>query len=39
LARIKVRPSKPSSPEMQRLQSPVTLAWACMHALFIKNKD
>ncbi|CAB3983245.1 Hypothetical predicted protein [Paramuricea clavata] len=29
LARIKVRPGKPSSPEMQRLQFPVTLAWAC----------
>jgi hypothetical protein len=29
LAGIKVRPGKPSSPEMQRLQFPVTLAWAC----------
>ena len=29
LGRIKVRPGKPSSPEMQRLQFPVTLAWAC----------
>ena len=29
LARIKVRPGKPSSPEMQRLQFPLTLAWAC----------
>jgi hypothetical protein len=29
LARIKVRPRKPSSTEMQRLQFPVTLAWAC----------
>jgi hypothetical protein len=29
LARIKVRPGKPSSSEMQRLQFPVTLAWAC----------
>ena len=28
LARIKVRPGKPSSPEMQILQFPVTLAWA-----------
>ena len=29
LARIKVRPGKPSSPELQRLQFPLTLAWAC----------
>ena len=29
LARIKVRPGKPSSPEVQRLQFPITLAWAC----------
>ena len=29
LARIKVRPGKPSSPEIQRLQFPLTLAWAC----------
>ena len=29
LARIKIRPGKPSSPEMQRLQFPITLAWAC----------
>jgi ATP-dependent exoDNAse (exonuclease V) alpha subunit len=29
LARIKVRSGKPSSPEMQRLQFPVTLALAC----------
>ena len=29
LARIKVRPGKPSSPEIQRLQFPITLAWAC----------
>ena len=29
LARIKVRPGKPSSPELQRLQFPITLAWAC----------
>ena len=28
LARIKVRPGKPSSPEIQRLQFPITLAWA-----------
>ena len=29
LARIKVRPGKPSSPEIRRLQFPITLAWAC----------
>ena len=29
LARIKVRPGKPSSPKIQRLQFPLTLAWAC----------
>ena len=29
LEKIKVRPGKRSSPEMQRLQFPVTLAWAC----------
>ena len=29
LARITVRPGKPSSPEIQRLQFPLTLAWAC----------
>ena len=29
LARIKVTPGKPSSPEIQRLQFPITLAWAC----------
>jgi len=29
LARIKLRPGKPSSPEIQRLQFPITLAWAC----------
>jgi hypothetical protein len=29
LARIKVRPGKPSSPGIQRLQFPLTLAWAC----------
>ena len=29
LAKIKVRPGKPSSPEIQRLQFPLTLAWAC----------
>ena len=29
LPRIKVTPGKPSSPEIQRLQFPITLAWAC----------
>ena len=29
LSRIKVTPGKPSSPEIQRLQFPTTLAWAC----------
>ena len=29
LARIKLRPGKSSSPEIQRLQFPITLAWAC----------
>ena len=29
LARIKVRPQKPSSHEIQRVQFPLTLAWAC----------
>ena len=29
LAKIKVRPGKPSSPEIQRVQFPVALAWAC----------
>lgn len=29
LAKIKVRPNKPSSPEIQRIQFPITLAWAC----------
>jgi len=28
LAKIKVRPGKPSSPEIQRIQFPITLAWA-----------
>lgn len=28
LARIKLRPGKPSSPEIQRLQFPITMAWA-----------
>ena len=29
LTRIKVRPGKPSSPEIQRMQFPIALAWAC----------
>ena len=29
LARFKVTPEKPSSPETQRVQFPITLAWAC----------
>ena len=29
LSRIKIRPGKPSSPEIQRIQFPITLAWAC----------
>jgi hypothetical protein len=29
LTRVKVRPGKPSSPEIQRLQFALTLAWAC----------
>ena len=29
LAKIKVHPGKPSSPELQRIQFPITLAWAC----------
>ncbi|XP_028405223.1 ATP-dependent DNA helicase PIF1-like [Dendronephthya gigantea] len=29
LVKIKIRPGKPSSPEIQRVQFPVTLAWAC----------
>ena len=29
LVKIKVRPNKPSSPEIQRIQFPITLAWAC----------
>ena len=29
LAKIKIRPGKPSSPEIQRIQFPLTLAWAC----------
>ena len=29
LARVKIRPGKASSPESQRVQFPITLAWAC----------
>ena len=29
LSKIKVHPGKPSSPELQRIQFPITLAWAC----------
>ena len=29
LARFKVTPEKPSSPETQRVQFPITLTWAC----------
>ncbi|CAB3998256.1 ATP-dependent DNA helicase PIF1 [Paramuricea clavata] len=29
LAKFKVRPGKPSSPEIQRIQFPVALSWAC----------
>ena len=29
LSKIKVRPGKPSSPEIQRIPFPITLAWAC----------
>ncbi|CAB3995466.1 Hypothetical predicted protein [Paramuricea clavata] len=29
LAKIKVRPGKPSSPEIHRIQFPVALSWAC----------
>lgn len=29
IARFKVTPEKPSSPEIQRVQFPITLAWAC----------
>ena len=29
LAKIKIRPGKASSPEIQRVQFPVTLTWAC----------
>ena len=29
LVKIKIRPGKPSSPEIQRIQFPLTLAWVC----------
>lgn len=29
LSKIKVHPGKPCSPELQRIQFPITLAWAC----------
>ena len=29
LSKIKVRPGKPSSPAIQRIQFPIALAWAC----------
>jgi len=29
LAKIKIKPNKRSSPEIQRIQFPITLAWAC----------
>ncbi len=29
LAKIKVRPGKASSPEIQRIQFPIALSWAC----------
>ena len=29
LAKIKIKPNKPLSPEIQRIQFPITLAWAC----------
>ena len=29
LAKIKVRPGKASSPEIQRMQFPIALSWAC----------
>ena len=29
MAKLKIRPDRPSSPEMQRTQFPITLAWAC----------
>ena len=41
LAKIKIRPGKPSSPEIQRIQFPLTLAWACtvhkVHGLTLEN--
>lgn len=29
MAIIKIKPNKPSTPEIQRIQFPITLAWAC----------
>ena len=41
LAKIKVRPGKASSPEIQRIQFPITLSWACtvhkVHGLTLEN--
>ena len=41
LARIKLRPGKPSSPEIQRIQFPIALSWACtfqkVQSLTLKN--
>ena len=41
LARIKVRPGKASSPEIQRIQFPIALSWACtvhkVQGLTLKN--
>ena len=40
LVKIKIRPNKPSSPEIQRTQFPLTLAYACLVVSFelIKQK-
>ena len=41
LSKIKIRPGKPSSPEVQRIQFPITLAWTCtihkVQGLTLKN--
>ena len=41
LAKIKVRPGKASSPEIQRIQFPIALSWACtfhkVQGLTLKN--